>query len=79
MPVLASQLQQLAAQLGRESVNLQVRASMDIRKAYDLDDFRGVSRVYRRGHGWIAAIEGDACLGVPDEYMAAFARRHRGR
>jgi hypothetical protein len=79
MPLLAAHLQQLAASMGRECVDLQVRASLDIRAAYDRDDFRAVSRVYARGHGWIASIEGGACLGVPDEYMRAFARRHRGR
>lgn len=78
MPLLAAQLQQLAAQMGREFVDLQVRASMDIRAAYDKDDRWAVSAVYRRGHGWISSIEGGACLGVPDEYMRAFVRRHRG-
>jgi hypothetical protein len=78
MPVLAGLLQKVAVSMGRESINLQIRASMDLRRAYDADDYRGVSAVYRRGHGWINAQENGFCLGVPDAAMKAFVKRHRG-
>ena len=78
MPLLAAALQSLAANLGRESVQLQVRASMDIRRAFDMDDFRAVRDVYQRGHGWINAQEAGFQLGVPSAHMQAFNSRHRG-
>lgn len=77
MPVLAEYLQVLASQLGREHVDLMVRASVDMRQAFDRDDYAGVREVYRRGHGWIDATESGYCLGVPAEFMRQFARRHR--
>lgn len=78
MPVLAGLLQDLAANLGRESVQLQVRASIDLRRAFDADDYAGVSAVYRRGVGWIDAQENGFCVGVPAAAMQAFTKRHRG-
>jgi len=77
MPKLATLLQSLAAQLGRDSVQLQLKASMDLRRAFDADDYRAVSEVYRRGHGWVAATENGFCIGVPAPAMQEFARRHR--
>lgn len=77
MPVLAWMLRNLADQLGRESVQQQLKASVDLRAAFDADDYRGVNAVYRRGHGWIDAEEGGFCVGVPAGVMQAFARRHR--
>lgn len=77
MPQLATMLQDLAAQLGRERMHQLVKASMDIRRAYDADDYRAVSAVYARGHGWTNWQEGGYCLGVPNEAMAAFAKKHR--
>jgi len=78
MPILAKLLQDLAANLGRESVQLQLKASMDLRRAYDADDYQAVRAVYRRGDGWVSAVENGFCVGVPEEAMKAFARRHRG-
>jgi hypothetical protein len=79
MPQLASTLQWLSGNLGRESVVRQLKASMDLRKAYDADDYRAVNAVYKRGHGWIDCEEGGFCVGVPRRFMEAFAKRHRGR
>lgn len=79
MPGLAAQLQFLAGNLGRESVTLQLKASLDLRKAYDADDYKAVSAIYKRGHGWIDWEEGGYCVGVPKRAMQAFAKRHRGR
>ena len=78
MPVLARMLQDLAANMGRESVQLQLKASMDLRRAFDADDYQAVSAVYRRGDGWVSAVENGFCVGVPDAAMKAFAQRHRG-
>lgn len=77
MPGLAKMLQHLSQQLGRESVQLQVKATMDLRKAFDANDYRAVSAVYRRGHGWIYWEEGGYCMGVPEAAMRAFANKHR--
>lgn len=77
MPILADYLQQLAANLGREHVDRMVRASLDLRRGYDQDDYRAVQEVYRRGHGWIDSTEGGFCLGVPADKMREFAQRHR--
>lgn len=78
MPLLAATLQNLSAQLGRESIQLQLKASLDLRKAFDADDYRAVNAIYRRGHGWIDCQEGGFCIGVPKAAMQAFAKRHRG-
>jgi len=78
MPILAKMLQDLAGNMGRESVQLQLKASMDLRRAYDADDYKAVSAVYRRGDGWVTAEENGFCVGVPDAVMKAFAHRHRG-
>lgn len=77
MPSLAAQLQWLSGNLGRESITLQLKASIDLRKAYDADDYRAVSAVYKRGHGWIDWEEDGYCVGVPKRFMQAFAARHR--
>ena len=79
MPGLAAQLQFLAGNLGRESVTLQLKASIDLRKAFDADDYRAVNAIYKRGHGWIDWEEGGYCVGVPKRAMQAFAKRHRGK
>jgi hypothetical protein len=78
MPLLAAMMQDLSSQLGRESVQLQLQASMDLRKAFDADDYRQVSEIYRRGHGWIDWQEKGYCIGVPAAAMKHFAQRHRG-
>lgn len=77
MPGNAQTLQELAANMGRDFVAAMVKASIDLRKAYDRDDFRVVSEVYARKQGCITALEGGYQLGVPDAHMAAFAKRHR--
>jgi hypothetical protein len=77
MPGLAAMLQFLAGNIGRESVTLQLKASMDLREAYDADDYRAVNEIYRRGHGWIDWEESGYCVGVPKRAMAAFAAKHR--
>jgi hypothetical protein len=77
MPVLAEWLQHLAGQLGRDHVDRMVRASVDLRRAYDRDDYQAVQEVYRRGHGWIDSTEGGFCIGVPADRMKEFAQRHR--
>jgi hypothetical protein len=77
MPLLAAMLQTLSAQLGRDHVQLQLKASIDLRKAFDSDDYRAVSAVYRRGHGWIDWQENGYCIGVPKPAMQAFAQKHR--
>lgn len=79
MPKLAAMLQNLSGQLGRDSVQRLVRASMDLRKAYDADDYKAVSSVYARGHGWTNWEEGGYSLGVPNAAMQAFAKKHRGK
>jgi hypothetical protein len=79
MPVNAQTLQELATNMGREFVAVMVKASIDLRKAYDRDDRAAVSEVYARGNGWITSIEGGYQLGVPDAHMSAFAKRHRGQ
>jgi hypothetical protein len=77
MPGLASMLQYLAEQLGRESVQLQLKASIDLRRAFDADDYAGVNQVYRRGNGWIYWPENGFLVGVPEDAMREFAARHR--
>lgn len=77
MPCIAGFLQQLAANMGREHVAAQVKASIDLRKAYDRDDFAAVSEVYARKQGWVTCTEGGFQLGIPDLHMSAFAKRHR--
>ncbi len=79
MPQLAAMLQNLSSQLGRDNVQRLVKASMDLRKAYDADDYREVSKVYARGHGWTNWEEGGYSLGVPNAAMQAFAKKHRGK
>lgn len=78
MPDLAAFLQSLAANIGRELVQRQLKASVDLRTAFRLDDYAAVREVYRRGHGWVYWEENGYCVGVPAERMAQFARRHRG-
>ena len=77
MPANAQTLQELASSMGRESVAAMVKASIDLRKAYDRNDRAAVSKVYTRGHGLITSTEGGHQLGVPDAHMSAFAKRHR--
>lgn len=77
MPHMAAALQSIAQNMGREFVTAMVRASMDLRAAYDADDYRAASRVYARKDGWISCSEGGCQLGVPEAHMRAFARRHR--
>lgn len=77
MPVLAQQLQSLAANVGRESVQRMLKASMDLRAAFDANDYRAVNEVFKRGHGWVAAQENGFCVGVPENVMRDFAKRHR--
>jgi hypothetical protein len=79
MPLLAAMLQDLSAQLGRESIQAQLKASMDLRKAFDADDYQAVNAIYRRGHGWIDWQEAGFCIGVPSAAMQAFAKRHRSK
>lgn len=78
MPKLAAMLQHLSANMGRESVQNQLKASMDLRRRFDANDYVGVNEVYRRGHGWIDWQEAGYCIGVPKAAMQAFAKRHRG-
>lgn len=78
MPQLATILQDFAANMGREDIQLQVKASIDLRRAFDADDYQAVSAVYRRGHGWIDWQENGFCIGVPGWAMKAFVKRHRG-
>ena len=77
MPKLAGMLRNLSNQLGRESVQRQLKASVDLRAAFDADDYQAVKSIYRRGHGWIDAQEDGFCVGVPELAMRDFARRHR--
>lgn len=77
MPLLAQMLQVLSAQLGRDAIQRQLRCSMDLRKAFDADDYQGVRAVYRRGDGWIDWQEAGYCIGVPAQAMQEFAKRHR--
>lgn len=77
MPDLAGLLQQLGANMGREFVQVMVKAATDLRVAYDKDDYRAVRAVYARKAGWIDCQEGLYQLGVPEAHMAAFAKRHR--
>lgn len=78
MPNLARMLQELAGNIGRDLVQRQLQASVDLRRAFDADDYRAVNAVYRRGDGWVSWSEGGYCVGVPSDVMAAFAKRHRG-
>lgn len=78
MPDLAAFLQSLAANIGRDHVQLQLKASVDLRLAFRADDYAAVRAVYRRGHGWVHWEERGYCVGVPPDRMAEFARRHRG-
>lgn len=77
MPNMAAMLQSISGYMGREFVAAMVKASMDLRRAYDSNDFRAASQVYARKDGWIACGESGFQLGVPDAYMKAFANRHR--
>jgi hypothetical protein len=77
MPELAKLLQDLAVNGGRESVQVMLKATMDLRRAYEVDDYAAVCAIYRRGDGWINAQENGFCMGVPDADMKAFAKRHR--
>jgi hypothetical protein len=77
MPAIAKFLQDLAANMGRDHVAAMVKASIDLRKAYDRDDFKAVSEVYARKQGWVTCLESGYQLGVPDAQMSAFAKRHR--
>lgn len=78
MPELAGMLQSLSNQLGRETVQLQIKASIDLRRAFDADDYTTVNAIYRRGHGWIHWQENGFFIGVPEQAMRDFAKRHRG-
>lgn len=77
MPVLASMLQDLSASLGREQVAPLVKAAVDLRRAYDRDDYAGVKAVYDRKDGWVTCAEGGFQMGVPARYIRAFWVRHR--
>ena len=77
MPDMAAMLQSISGYMGREFVGAMVKASMDLRRAYDADDFRAASQVYARKDGWIAGYESGYQLGVPEGHMKAFAKRHR--
>lgn len=77
MPQLSAFLQSLATNIGREHVHRQLQASINLRKAFDADDYQAVRAVYRRGAGWVDWQENGYCVGVPSDSMAAFARRHR--
>lgn len=77
MPGLASMLQYLAVQIGRDAVQRQLKASIDLRRAYDADDYQAVNAMYRRGHGWVDCQEGGFCVGVPKQAMQTFALKHR--
>jgi hypothetical protein len=79
MPGIASLLQQLSANMGREGIATTVKAAVDLRKAYDRDDYAGVSAVYARNVGWLTRFEAGYQLGVPDAHMVAFAKRHRSK
>ena len=79
MPELAEMLQRLSVQLGRDSIQLQLKASIDLRRAFDADDYDAVRAVYRRGHGWIDWQENGYCIGVPEWAMRTFAQHHRSR
>lgn len=78
MPNMAAMLQSIAGYMGREFVEVMVKASMDLRRAYEADDFRAASLIYARKDGWIACCESGFQLGVPEAHMKAFAKRHRG-
>lgn len=78
MPGIAGFLQELAANMGREHVAGLVKASIELRRAYDRDDFRAVGAAYGSGRGWVTCCEAGYQLGVPEIHMAAFAKRHRG-
>ena len=77
MPVLASMLQDLAANIGREQVAPTVKAAIDLRRAYDRDDYAAVKAVYDRKNGWVTCAEGGHQVGVPARYIRAFWARHR--
>lgn len=77
MPGLANVLQQLAANMGREFVQKMVKASVELRAAYEADDFQAVNALYRSGSGWLAVAENGYFMGVPESAMKAFALRHR--
>lgn len=77
MPNMAATLQGIAGYMGREFVGAMVKASMDLRRAYEADDYPAASQVYARKDGWIACCESGFQLGVPEGHMKAFARRHR--
>jgi hypothetical protein len=77
MPGLAVMLQSLAGQIEQGGVHAMLRVSIDVRRAYDADDYRAVAAVYARRLGWLTWAEGGFQVGVPAEHLAAFARRHR--
>ncbi len=78
MPQCAAFLQSLAANIGRDQVQQMLRASVDVRRAYDRDDYAAVREIYRRGQGWVFWSEAGHLVGVPADAMTEFARRHRG-
>ena len=78
MPQCAAFLQSLAANVGRNQVQQMLKASVDLRRAFDRNDYAAVRAVYRRGHGWIDWAEGGFLVGVASEAMSEFARQHRG-
>ena len=79
MPELAKFLQGLAANIGRDEVQRMLKSSVDLRRAYDSDDYQAVRAVYGRGLGWVTWLENGYLVGVPAVAMATFARRHRER
>ena len=77
MPGLANVLRQLADNMGRDFVQKMVKASVDLRAAYEADDYQAVNCLYRSGTGWLAVEENGYFIGVPEASMKAFAQRHR--
>lgn len=78
MPECAAFLQSLAANVGRDQVQQMLKASVDLRRAFDRNDYAAVRAVYRRGHGWIDWAEAGYLVGVSSDAMTRFARQHRG-
>jgi hypothetical protein len=79
MPTLAVLLQSLAANMGREHIHAMVEATVELRRAFDADDYHAVSAIYGRRKGWAEASENGFTFGVPEAAMKAFAARHRRR
>ncbi len=77
MPLLAQILQVMSGQLGRDAVQVWLKTSMALRRAFDADDYRAVNAIYRSGKGWIDWQEAGYCIGVPGQAMSEFAKRHR--